>query len=175
MNRRSTALLGLLLASGAGCSDGHSASPEARDEATNVEHEPFVPAGFDQVDTPCNFHFYAPPGIQSIPAEGIDSCIVQFELPDCTLIGAAGAYSSKLADVKEEEDYEEERVRIDGRSSRLARYLRRDGLYGTAVHVPISDEGGWYISIDLQASCATAQRRDEMRDVLLSIDPNEDW
>lgn len=174
MSRRSYVILLTLVAWIMGCSSEPDPRENDRD-TVEVKRAHSVPAGFEKVQTKCNFDFYAPPGIVEVPVLGIDSCVLRFELDDCDLVGGSGAFSGRLSSEKEEQDYADQRVTIDGRSATLARFLRRDGLYGTAVHIPISDKGGWYTSIDLSISCATAERRDEMRDVLLSIDPSENW
>ena len=131
--------------------------------------EPSVPDDFEKVETPCPFHFYAPPTIKGLSVQGIDSCVARYTLNDCELNADYGAFSDRLDGHESELDYEGNEPTVDGRPAKLIRFRSEADQYFIGLHLPIFEDDPWSISLTLSASCASVESRDELSAVLLSV------
>jgi hypothetical protein len=88
-----------------------------------------VPSGWEKIDTKQGFSFYAPPGTRFQRLQGKDSSVGEIVGPTFNLQYDFGYWSNDLSEAKNNQDYSEDRVVIEG----------RDGLIKRAT---FSSEGG---------------------------------
>ena len=87
---------------------------------------PPVPAGWQTVLTP-GFAFRAPPDLQPVPVQGVDSIVGRYESPTLAVDYDLGWYSDPM----DREGYTRRRVTVDGKAARL---VTKDDV--VAIHFP---------------------------------------
>jgi hypothetical protein len=125
-----------------------------------------VPPGWVKIDTRQGFSFYAPPGTQFSPREGKDSFLGDIAGPAFGLQSDFGFWSNDLSDAKNEQDYSEELVVIDGRDGliRRATFSSPDGrTYFAGLYVQQAvfhnEYPGRWAALEIHGSARTPQDR----------------
>ena len=125
-----------------------------------------APADWQKIDTKQGFSFYAPPGTQFHPLQGEDSFVGEISGPAFMLQYDFGYFSNDLSDAKNNPDYSEEAVSIDGRSGlvRRATLLSEAGSHyfvGLYVREAVfhSDYPGRWAALEIHGTAASVQER----------------
>ena len=118
---------------------------------------PAVPADWQTVNAAGYFTFKAPPDLQSVPIQGIDSIVGKYASPTLEVLFDLGRY----ADPMNREGYISRRVMVDGRR---ARFVTKDNV--VAIHFPEGD-GKAKLTVHVQLNGGNAKVAETM---LLSID-----
>jgi hypothetical protein len=128
-----------------------------------------APAGWQWVNSSCDFLFKAPAELQKQAVQGIDSCVGQYRGAGMELSYDYGGYSDPLTDYKDSDEYEEESAMIDGLQAKLiSMHLDSGELpYFTAVHFP--DVGKAGIKLTMSVNCAGPPEVDTAQQILHSI------
>jgi hypothetical protein len=125
-----------------------------------------VPSGWVKIDTKQGFTFYAPPGTQLHPLKGEDSFVGEIVGPAFNLRYDFGFWSNDLGDAKNEQDYSEEQVVIDGRDGviRRATFASEDGpSYFAGLYVQQAvfhhEYPGRWAALEIHGSAPSTQDR----------------
>ncbi|HEY0281703.1 MAG TPA: hypothetical protein VGC27_03655, partial [Rhizomicrobium sp.] len=136
-----------------------------------------VPPGWVKIDTKQGFTFYAPPGTQFSPLEGEDSFLGEITGPDFGLQSDFGFWSNDLSDARNEQDYSEEQVVIDGRAGviRRATFASEDGppSYFAGLYVQQAvfhrEYPGRWAALEIHGSARTPQDRATVERMLKTV------
>lgn len=126
------------------------------------EIERNVPQGWNTVSVHNLFTFDAPPSINEIPVQGIDSLVGKYEIDGIELWYDYGQYSSTLEEYSDHPGYIRQKVTVDGRKADIVQ--TDDGHMGIAFsRVP----GG--SKLTLSASYSMPESGDTVRKILESV------
>jgi hypothetical protein len=114
-----------------------------------------VPSDWVRVEAHCGYSLMAPPDVMAYAAAGTDSCIDEWVASGCMHVADYGWYSSDLSEYAGQEQYEETRTTIDGRSARLLTVTTPEQDLVAAVHFPGVDSSG-FIKLTVWAGCDDA-------------------
>ncbi len=125
-----------------------------------------VPPGWTKIDTRQGFSFYAPPGTQLNPLQGKDSFIGEIASPAFSLRYDFGFWSNDLSDARNNPDYSEEQVVINGRDGliRRATFASANGpTYFAGLYVQQAvfhrEYPGRWAALEIHGSALTTQDR----------------
>ena len=135
-----------------------------------------APAGWQKIDTKQGFSFYAPPGTTFQPLQGEDSQIGEISGPTFMLRYDFGFYSNDLSDAKNNPDYSEESVSIQGRAGLVRRATLQSeagphyfvGLYVREA-VFYSKYPGRWAALEIHGTTASAQDRATVEQMFKTI------
>jgi hypothetical protein len=138
--------------------DGGSADSGAfndfRDAGSLAKARP-IPCGWVPVKSKCGYSFAAPPELEEVPAQGLDSCISHYKTAACVYRADYGGFSDRLIGWADLPGGRLAKIEVGGREAVLALAGPiTDSLqpYIAATNIPVPDVGDT-VSLSFSAHC----------------------
>ncbi len=135
-----------------------------------------VPPGWTQIDTKQGFSFFAPPGTRFRQLPGTDSFLGEITGQTFVLQYDFGFYSNDLSEAKNNPDYSEETMSVDGRSGlvRMATLSEAEGwpyFIGLYIQQAVfhSEYPGRWAALEIHGTVAGPQDRATVEQIFQSI------
>lgn len=160
---RRLAAFGLMLMA---CGGESAAGEDAADDGA-------VPASWVHVQAQCGYSFRAPPELEAVESQGIDSCIDGWSSPRCTYTGDYGGFSSDLSEYASQPQYEMAPATIDGRSAKLVTARAFGGSFLAAVNIAEIDPATPYVGLTVSAACGDVNGQQDALRVFRTIEFDE--
>jgi hypothetical protein len=119
-----------------------------------------------------HFSFYIPHELKVVKVSGTDSAVWKYTSTDLEFFIDLGFYSGKPLNYKDEPEYREEEIEIDGKKAtlcffRLSKPFLKNLPYVAAIFFP--DIGMEEIKLSFLANCASPHEQGVAKEIFLSI------
>ena len=135
-----------------------------------------IPSGWEKIDTKQGFSFFAPPGTRFQRLHGKDSSVGEIVGRTFHLQYDFGFYSNDLGDAKNNRDYSEDQVVIDGRDGliRRATFSSPDGqTYFAGLYVQQAvfhrEYPGRWAALEIHGTAASTQDRTTIEQLFKTV------